>query len=206
MTAKTLHRSLAVLLGLFIISHLTVHLFALAGPEAHLAALDAVQWTYRNPIGEAVLVLAILAQMVTGFKRLRAKKRIGWAKVQVFSGVYLMFFLVVHTGAALYTHHIFGVETDFYWAAGSVHFNPIRYGFAIYYFLAILAFFAHIASAIRFGWPNTSKAVLKAIPALGAIMAVLILMAFWGVFYPIEIPADVTGYYQKYFGLFGVGG
>jgi len=204
MTLKTLHRYTAILLGLFIISHLIVHLFALAGPEAHLAALDAVQWTYRNPVGELILVFAILVQIYTGFKRLKSKKRIGWAKAQVYSGMYLIMFLIVHTSAALYTHHIFGLETDFYWAAGSLHFNPLRFGFALYYFLAILAFFVHMAAAIRFGWPKTSRAILRTIPISGAIIACLILSAFWGAYYVIDIPPEVTEYYSKYFGIFGI--
>jgi len=50
MTAKRLHRGIAIILVIFIISHLIVHLYALGGIDAHLKALDSVQWIYRNPI------------------------------------------------------------------------------------------------------------------------------------------------------------
>ena len=131
MRAKQIHRLIAILLGVFIVSHLIVHLFALAGIEAHVKALNAVQWTYRHPVGEAVLVIAVLTQIVTGVRRLKAKRKSPdkWAKWQVFSGLYLIMFLMVHTGAALYTHHIFGLETDFYWAAGSMGISPVKYIF-----------------------------------------------------------------------------
>lgn len=206
MKIKRLHRATAVLLGIFIISHLGVHLTALISKEAHLASLDFVQIAYRNVVGETLLVAAILTQIFTGFKRLKIKRRSTdkWARAQVLSGMYLIFFLFLHTGAALYTHHVYGVETDFYWAAGSMHFSPVKYGFALYYFCAVLAVFVHFAAALHFGWRGSSARLEKTVSALGAIIAGLIIFAFWGVLYEIVIPADVTGYYQKYFGIFGV--
>ena len=205
-TTRLIHRFIAALLGLFIVSHLIVHLFALAGPAAHLAALDAVQWTYRNTVVETLLVLAILTQIVTGARRLRFANLRGWALAQVVSGVYLIMFLVVHTSAALYTHHIFGLETDFYWAAGSLHFDPVRYGFALYYDAAIVAFFTHVAAAIHFGWPQAPRAIPRALPVMGVLVAGAIIAAFWGALYPIDVGPDVEAYYGKYFGLFGVSG
>lgn len=205
-TSRVIHRSIAALLGLFIVSHLIVHLFALAGPEAHLATLDAVQWIYRNPVVETLLVLAILTQIVTGARRVRFANLRGWALAQVASGSYLIVFLVVHTSAALYTHHIFGLETDFYWAAGSLHFEPMRYGFALYYSAAIVAFFTHAAAAIHFGWPQAPRAIARALPVMGVLVAGAIIAAFWGALYPIEVGPGVEAYYEKYFGPFGVGG
>lgn len=201
---RLVHRATAIVLAAFIISHLTVHLFALGGPQAHIAALDAVQWTYRNPVMETLLVLAILTQIFTGARQLRFSGAKGWALVQVVSGAYLILFLIVHTAAALYTHHIYGLETDFYWSAGSMHFDPIRYGFALYYFAAILAVFSHLGAAIHFGWTAAPRALPVALPALGAILATTIIAAFWGALYPIEIGPDVEAYYETYFGLFGV--
>ncbi len=204
-TNRLIHRSIAVLLGVFTFTHLGVHLFALAGPDAHLRALDAVQWTYRNQVIETLLVIAVLTQIVTGARRLRFRNVRGWALAQVISGGYLIVFLLAHTSAALYTHHIFGLETDFYWAAGSMHFDPIRYGFAVYYFAAIVAVFTHLAAALRFGWSDAPALLPAALPAFGAIIAAAIIAAFWGALYPIDVGPDVEAYYQKYFGLFGVG-
>ena len=200
-SAKTLHRFTAVLLLLFIVSHLAVHLTALGGIDQHLAALKAVQVIYRNPVGETILVVAIILQVVTGAKQLRFKRlRSGWAKAQVISGSYLLFFLIIHTSAAVSTHQLFGLETDFYWAAGTVNISPIKYGFMPYYFAGVLAFFVHMAAALRMGWPRTPKPLLIALPVLGSAIGALIVASFAGAFYPIDIPPEVMAYFEKNFG------
>ena len=199
-SSKTVHRSFALVLGVFVISHLVVHVSAIFGANAHERALSAVQTIYRNPIGEALLVFIILTQVLTGARRLRFKERERWALLQVVSGCYLLTFLLLHTGAALYTHHIFGLETDFYWAAGSLHFSPIKYGFAAYYFAAVLAFFVHISAAIHFGWKQAPQGLTRGLPILGAIIGSLIVSIFWGAFYSIEISPEVIAYYEQNFG------
>jgi len=204
--AKTIHRSFALLLGLFVVSHLVVHLTAVFGASYHVAALKIVQTAYRHPIAESVLVIAILTQVVTGARRLRFREIHGWAQLQVISGCYLLAFLLIHTSAALSTHHVFGLETDFYWAAGSLHFSPIKYGFAIYYFAAVLAFFVHIAAAIHFGWKSAPRALTAGLPVLGGIIGAVIVSTFAGVFYPIEITSEVEAYYEENFGYLGLEG
>jgi hypothetical protein len=204
MPMKAVHRAAAVLLASFIVVHLGVHLTALGGSSMHLAALHSVQWVYRNTLGELLLILAIVTLIATGARRLQFAETRGWAKAQAVSGVYLIFFLVVHTGAALYTHHISGLETNFYWAAGSLHYAPIKYGFAIYYVSAIIAVFAHWAAALHFRWPDAPGAVVKALPIAGAALALAIVLAFWGAFYHVEIPGAVAEYYRVIFGGFGI--
>jgi len=201
MLMKRIHRLTAIILGLFIISHLTVHLFALGGIEAHLGALDAVQWIYRHPVGEIILVAAILTQIVTGFKRLKYKRKSPnrWAKAQVISGLYLMFFLTVHTSAAIYTHNFFGLETDFYWAAGSMNIMPVKLFFWPYYFAGILSFFVHFACALHFGFKGQFGRLKKALPWMGVLTALAIILPFSGLFYDIQIGDNVLDYYRKYF-------
>lgn len=206
MKAKRLHRATAIILGIFIISHLTVHLFAMGGIKAHLKALDSIQWIYRNPIGETLLVGAILTQIVTGWKRLKAKRKSPnkWAKAQVYSGLYLMFFLIIHTSAAIATHTVFGLETDFYWAAGSMNISPVKFFFWPYYFFAVLSVFVHFACALHFGWPGKFGVLKTALPWLGAIIALTIILTFTGLFYDVPITEDVLNYYRKNFGVLGV--
>ncbi len=206
MSSKKIHRLTAVILGLFIISHLAVHLTAWVGIEAHLKTLNAIQWVYRNPIGEGLLVITIITQIVTGIKRLKAKRRnkSKWVKAQMYSGLYLIAFMTIHTSAAIYTHSIFGVETDFYWAAGSVTLSPIKFVFWPYYFIAILSFFVHAACALHFGWPGRFQTAKKTLPAFGSLLAIAILIPFSGALYDILIPKDVMGYYAKYFGFLGI--
>lgn len=206
MRAKRLHRITAIILGIFIASHLIVHLFAIGGINAHLKALDSVQWIYRNPIGETLLVAAIITQIVTGWNRLKAKRRSPnrWAKAQVYSGLYLMFFLIIHTSAAIATHTIFSLETDFYWAAGSMNISPIKFFFWPYYFLAVTSLFVHFACALHFGWPRKFTALKKILPISGALIALAIILTFTGLFYDVPITEDVLNYYRKNFGVLGV--
>lgn len=201
MLMKKIHRLTAIILGLFIISHLAVHLFALGGIDAHLKALDAVQWIYRHPIGEIILVAVILIQIITGLKRLKAKRKSPdrWAKAQVYSGLYLMFFMVVHTSAAIYTHNIHGLETDFYWAAGSMNISPVKFMFWPYYFAGVLSFFVHFACALHFGFKGQFPRLKKALPWIGALTALAIILPISGVLYDVPILDEVLEYYQKYF-------
>jgi len=201
MRAKQIHRLTALILGLFIISHLIVHLFALGGIDAHLKALDSVQWIYRHPIGEIILVAAILTQIVTGLKRLKAKRKSPnkWAKAQVISGLYLMFFMTVHTSAAIFTHNFFGLETDFYWAAGSMNISPVKYMFWPYYFAGVLSFFVHFACALHFGWKGQFLRLKKTLPWIGALTALAIILPISGAFYDVPITEEVMEYYRKYF-------
>ena len=206
MRAKQIHRFTAIILGVFIVSHLFVHLFAIGGINTHLKALDSIQWIYRNPIGETLLVLAIAVQIVTGWKRLKAKKKSPnkWAKAQVYSGLYLIMFLIIHTGATIFTHNIFGLETDFYWAAGSMNISPIKYFFWPYYFLAITSVFVHLACALHFGWPQKFQALKNILPIIGAIIALTIILTFTGFFYEVPVTEDVLDYYRKNFRMLGV--
>ena len=206
MSVKHIHRFTAIIFGVFILSHLIVHLFALGGIQAHLKALDTVQWIYRNPVGETLLVIVIAVQIFTGLKRLKAKRknRSLWAKAQVFSGIYLMFFLIIPTGAAMSTHGISGLETDFYWAAGSMNISPIKYGFWPYYFLAVTAVFVHFACALHFGWPKRFTALKNILPFMGGTVALTIILTFTGTFYDVPITEEVAEYYRKNFGFLGV--
>ncbi len=198
--AKTIHRTSAVILIAFVLTHLSVHLTALAGPEAHAAALGFVQRAYRPLPMEALLVSAVAIQIVTGASRLRFSGIGGWDLAQVVSGCYLLMFLFLHTSAALYTHHLFGIETDFYWAAGSMYFAPIKYGFMLYYGAAVTALFTHLAAAVHFGWRAAPPALPRTMPFVGVVVGGLIVTAFSGLLYPIEIGPEVAAYYQQNFG------
>ena len=198
---KLAHRYSSIVLIAFTISHLLIHMTAIFGIEVHLRALSSVNWIYRNPIGEAVLILAILIQIASGFIRLFVKKFRRWAALQTISGIYLLIFLFAHTSAATFTHWFYGIETNFYWAAGSLAYAPLKYGFMVYYFAAIMAFFVHIAAAVRFGWPVRSKRLVQILPIVGVIVSVTILSSFAGAFYDISIPDNVAAYYQAFFGM-----
>ena len=196
------HRILACGLGLFLISHFAIHLTAIGGAELHLNVLDKFQGVYRNLLIEPLLFLAIVTQIFIGAKlvwrrwKQPAKGFWGWA--QILSGFYLIFFFILHTSAALSTRYLVGLDTNFYWAAGTLNVGALKYFFAPYYFLGVLSVFTHLAAAIYFGWSGKGKIASKLILLLGVIIASLIVCAFGGVFYDISLPPDYIDYYESF--------
>jgi len=197
MTKRRIHRVLAGLLGLFILGHLMVHLSALWGIEAHLLALSLMRNAYRNVLIEPLLLLAIMAQIYTGVgflrRRWRMRGRNLWLKIQLFSGGYLVFFMLNHTVAALLTRYGLGLDTNFYWAAATVNISPFKWFFAPYYALAIIAIFAHIGASLQQKQVRVGLVALIAGPAIAG----LILVAFMGGLYEIDLPAAYQDYFRS---------
>lgn len=199
------HQFLAAILALFIFTHLAVHLTALGGAEQHISALSKVQKLYRHPLIEPVFILALLSQIFIG-ARLAAKRwhqthKGFWGWTQILSGLYLAVFILAHTGAALFARHGFGLDTNFYWAAGTLNVGWLPYFFAPYYLLGITSVFAHLAAALYFGRKTQHIAFPTAILLLGFGIALLIVTTFGGVFYEIHLPEDYLTYFGKYPGL-----
>ena len=198
------HRAIAVGLGVFIVSHLGVHLTAIGGPENHIKALTSVQGIYRNWIVEPLLVLAILAQIFIGAKlvwrRWRLPQKGFWGWVQILSGGYLALFLLIHSSAALTTRYLVGLETNFYWAAATLNIAPLQLFFAPYYTLGIVSVFAHLGAAIYFGRSQKSCFASWVILGIGIVTALAIVGAFGGVFYDIQIPPNYIEYFESYTG------
>lgn len=202
------HRALAILLGLFVLTHLGAHVAALGGPEAHERALDALRVVYRNKIVEPLLIVAVLTQVAAGARLARRRWREpgkgfwGWA--QIISGAYFGIFFIVHMSAALAARHLAGIETNFYWPGGTLTIAPLPYLFAPYYFLAVLAVFTHFAAIAHFRFSD--KAWGRLVPRLmmgaGAALGALIVLIFSGAFFAFDIPADYQAYYESYVALF----
>ena len=174
---------------------------ALQGIDTHLAALAFVQQFYKNKIIEPLLIIAIAAQAYVGgrllLQRMKWPKKNIWVWTQILSGGYLLMFLILHTSAALITQYFVGLDTNFYWAAGTVNTPPILYGFMPYYFLAVFSLFTHIAAALYLKGSHGGKTLAPYIVALGFAIAIIIVAIFAGVFYEIELP-------QKYIDFFTI--
>jgi hypothetical protein len=199
---RLLHRVLGLCLALFVSSHLATHLTALGGADAHLAALKTVQKAYRNPVVEPILIAGLLLQIGLGVRLAVAHRRRPtgdiwagefWPRAQLWSGLYLAWFIVVHSSAALYTRLGFGLETNFYWASGTLLHPALQWLFYPYYTLAIAAVFTHAAAALR-RWSGRAAAGAVALSA-GSVVTLLIMLAFGGWLYPIATPAAYQAYY-----------
>lgn len=191
------HRFTGLVILIFVALHLAVHLTALAGITAHSKVLSLVQILYRNPVVEPLLLLAILVQIGIGIhfavSRWRLTKGDRWGRLQLVSGLYLAFFVLNHTGAALYARHGAGLETNFFWASGVLLHPVLQWYFYPYYALAIIAVFTHAAAAVWFRTRSARR--VRLVIASGVGIAVCILLSFGGWLYPIAIP----GAYQRFY-------
>ncbi|RAK69445.1 hypothetical protein DLM85_00835 [Hymenobacter edaphi] len=170
---------------MFIFAHLINHLAVLAGVPAHRALMTALRTVYRQPLVEAVLLLAVLGQVGTGLwqaGQLRRRPLPAAARVQLWTGLYLAFFLLVHTGAVLAGRGYFGLDTNVYYAAAGLNTWPFPLFFGPYYLLAVAAVFGHLAAvhvrkgAAVFG----ERAAHRQAWALGGLGVALGLLILYG--------------------------
>lgn len=202
--AKQAHRNLAIFILLFLLVHFATHFVSLGGIEAHTQALGVARLFYQFPLVEIALVLALAGQVFLGFKLLRTiskRKRKGmWHWVQFASAAYLAFFIMLHTSAAVGTRLIVGLDTNFYWAAGTLGIDPIKYGFRPYYVLAVTAVFSHVIAALHFRGPQKWQAPALAV---GPMFGIAFVLGFGGFFHSIELPQDYLDYYTNFPGVSG---
>lgn len=193
---RSAHRFAGLTLAFFIGLHLMNHLCALVSIEQHIKIMDLLRLIYRNPLGEALLLLAIMVQVPSGILLVRRK---GWRglplaeRAQVASGGYLAFFLVAHVFAVMMGRYFFHVDTNFYFAS-AVLFSPVWLFYVVYYGLSVVSVFVHVASIHyqkMLSRTSSHRAQTQALAIVGTGIAVmvLILLAFSGVVYEIRLPA-----------------
>jgi len=184
---RRLHRAAAIVAGSYVLVHLANHLAALGGIATHLACMEAVRKVTRIPAVEALLLAAVAVQAGSGLRllwRRRGQRRLPFARLQALSGAYLAFFLVVHVLSVLFGRAVLHLDTNFYFAAAGLQVNPYPLFFVPYYGLAVAALFVHLACVLR----RVAAGLAWGSIALGAVAAVLIVAAFSGVFYPVDLP------------------
>jgi succinate dehydrogenase/fumarate reductase cytochrome b subunit len=199
---RTLHRIAATAVGAYALLHLANHLAALGGVASHIAFMRAVRQVTRVPVVEALLLAALAVQAGSGLllvlrrrrQRLtRAQRRPLFERLQALSGLYLGFFLLVHVVSVLAGRAVLGLDTNFYFAAAGLQVKPYPLFFVPYYGLAVAALFTHLACVLRRRLPAGTPLATRdraawAAMAAGAVLAVLIVASFSGVFYPVDLP------------------
>jgi len=200
--AKQAHRNLAMFIGLFLLAHFAAHFVALDGIATQDAVLQLGRAAYRIPVVEIALVTVLALQVALGIALLRRiskrPRKDFWHRVQFASGCYLAYFVVMHTAAALISRLALGLDTNFYWAAGTLVLDPLRYGFAPYYVLAVTALAAHWLAALHFRSPRPWHAAAL---ALGPLAGLAIIVAYGGAIYSIELPPEHIEYFNLYPGV-----
>ncbi|MEM7371554.1 MAG: hypothetical protein AAF587_23270 [Bacteroidota bacterium] len=199
---SSIHKFSALILGTFILAHLLNHVVAIGGISAHTHMMNRLRTVYRHPVGESILMLSICLQIATGLLKIRES---GWRqsrlfdRLQVWSGAYLLLFLLAHTSAIWNARLALELETDFYFGAVVWLKSPYVYFFALYYLLGIMAFFTHIACLFRWMFMNkiertTLNQIAWSLIGLGGLIWILILLTFTGLLYPISLPEMYHSY------------
>ncbi|WP_044397921.1 hypothetical protein [Lacinutrix sp. Hel_I_90] len=198
MNIKKLHYFTGITLSIFVGFHLFNHLYSLFGPNAHIELMQKLRFVYRNVITEAILLLAVAVQIVSGLKLFSRKRKTAssfFEKLHISSGLYMAFFLVVHVGAVLSGRFILNLDTNFYFGAAGLNIFPLNLFFVPYYGLAIISFFGHIA-AVHFKKMKYSPLGIRPhrqsffILIFGILLSMIILYGLTNGFKGVEIPKE----------------
>ncbi|MEP1421220.1 MAG: hypothetical protein ABJK59_05570, partial [Erythrobacter sp.] len=182
--------------------HFVTHFSSLGGASLHTQTLGWGRLLYQFPLIEIGLISAFAAQVVIGIRLLAAiRKRLRkdrWHWVQFASGCYLAYFIVQHTAAALITRLFVGLDTNFYWIAGTLTLEPIKYYFAVYYTLAVIAFVSHLLAALHFRKPRRWHTPAL---ALGPVVGAAFVLGYGGVFETATLPLEYRDYFASFPGV-----
>jgi hypothetical protein len=149
MLAKVVHKASGICIGFFVVIHLLNHLWSIFGVEDHIHMMNSLRVYYRNPIAETLLLVSIVIQMISGIKLYalsRAKAKSGFEKIQQWTGLYLLVFLVIHVSAVLGARMLFHLDTNFYFGVVGINTFPLNLFFIPYYAMATISFFGHLAA------------------------------------------------------------
>jgi hypothetical protein len=95
MSIRKIHFISGLTIGVFVGLHLFNHFMSIWGAEKHIAVMDNLRLFYRNIFFETILLLAVLAQIITGIKLFVRKRKTTatfFDKLQTWSGLYLSLF------------------------------------------------------------------------------------------------------------------
>jgi len=195
---KKIHYISGLTITIFIGLHLFNHLAAVLGDEVHIALMDKLRIIYRNVILESILLFSVFVQIISGINLYSSKRRLvrnNYEKLQIWTGLYMAFFLVIHVGAVLIGRYILNLDTNFYFGVAGINTFPLNLFFIPYYGLAILSFFGHI-SGIHFQkmkkeiFGLTIEKQSNIILIIGIILTMIILYGMTNGFKGVEIPEE----------------
>ncbi|WP_299457165.1 hypothetical protein [uncultured Microscilla sp.] len=198
---NTLHYVSGITLSIFIGVHLLNHLTALVGAAVHIKVMQLLRQIYRQPVIEVFLLVIVAIQIASGIQlvwRKRKKNSTFYDKLQWYSGLYLAFFLIVHTLATVWQgRQVLQLDTNFYYAAIVVNSIPVALFFIPYYLLAVMSVFGHTA-AVHYKKTSAKNIVnaqkqARLILIIGFVVGVLIVISLQESYQGIQIP---TEYYK----------
>lgn len=149
MKTQRIHYVSGIIITIFIGVHLFNHFFSIFGADKHIAIMNALRHFYRNIFIETILLLAVVLQIISGILLFVKKRKLAtrfFDKLQIWTGLYLAGFLIIHLGAVFAGRFILHLDTNFYFGVAGLNSFPSNLFFIPYYGFAITAFFGHIAS------------------------------------------------------------
>lgn len=166
------------------------------GAEVHIELMDKLRLVYRNIIVETILLVAVFTQIFSGVKLFLSKRKVVngfYEKLQIWSGLYLASFLLIHVSAVLIGRYVLQLDTNFYFGAAGLNVFPFNLFFIPYYGLAIMAFLGHIAAIHHqkmkrtiFGFTVAQQSTFILIK--GIFITIIIFYGLTNGFTGIEIP------------------
>lgn len=146
---KKIHRYSGITISIFVGLHLFNHFYSLFGSNAHIELMNNLRVIYRNIIAEIILLFTIGIQIISGIKLFIKKRKTlsgFFERLQIWTGLYLAFFFLIHLGAVLSGRLILNLDTNFYFGVAGLNAFPLNLFFIPYYSLAIISFFGHISA------------------------------------------------------------
>jgi succinate dehydrogenase/fumarate reductase cytochrome b subunit len=201
---NVIHRFLGIFIGTFIILHLCNHIVGIAGIDSHIQFMESFRKIYRNAYVEFALLAAIALQLALGINfvfRSWGKRRGFFERAQAISGCYLIYFFLSHVSAVLFGRSTYNLDTNFYFAAAGMHVGKLYFAFIPHYFLAVLAFFTHVACALHYhvsekGHAAAANRYAFIVIFVGGVISALIVMSLAGIFYEVDVPKEYLEFFN----------
>lgn len=195
---RKLHYISGLTISLFVGLHLINHLISVLGAGSHIELMEVFRKVYRNPILESLLLLAVLTQIISGLRLWLFKRKNTqdfFEKLQLWTGLYLAFFLVIHVSAVMSGRFILHLDTNFYFGVAGLNTFPLSLFFMPYYGLAICSFFGHVAAIHHQKMKHTLLGIKPhqqayIILVTGLLMTVFIFYGLTNGFSGVDIPED----------------
>ena len=197
MRIKSLHYFSGIVIAVFVAFHLLNHAVSVFGAEQHIAVMKLLRVVYRNVFIETLLLAAVLVQIITGlwlFNQGRKWANTFYEKLQIWSGLYLAIFFLIHLSAVLGGRWVLHLDTNFYFGVAGLNTFPFNLFFIPYYGFAVVSFFGHIAAIHQrkmkqsvLGMSPTAQS--KLILALGILFTLFLFYGLTNHFHGVEIPA-----------------
>lgn len=198
MTIKNLHYISGLTITIFVVLHLFNHVVSIFGAQDHIETMNTLRIFYRNIFVETILLSAVLLQIISGLKLFRTNRKLVRSKfdqLQLWSGLYLSVFFIIHLSAVLSGRLFLKLDTNFYFGVAGLNSFPFNLFFIPYYGLAILSFFGHIASIHNKKMKRTilglsPKRQSTAILIFGFILTIVIFYGLTNHFNGVTIPKE----------------